>query len=59
MPTSMRDLEGLEAAFDGRDLIVDHFAGDAGIDDSGPGDDLPIAGVDDEDDANDLTIAAR
>ncbi len=54
----VRDLEGLEAAFDSGDhQITDHLARDAGIGDSRPGDDLAIAGVDDENDPHHLSIA--
>ncbi len=52
------NLEGPEAALDSGDhQVAHHLAGDAGIGDGRPGNDLPIAGVDDEDDAHHLAIA--
>lgn len=55
---SVRDLEGLRAAFHRRDHeVTHHFAGDAGIGHGRSGDDLPVAGIDDEQNADHLAIA--
>ena len=55
---AMRDPKGREAELDGRDhKIRHHLAGDAGIGDVRPSDNLPVTGVDHEDDAHHLVIA--
>lgn len=54
----MGHLGRAEAAFDGRDHEVsNHHAGDAGIGDRRPSDDLAVARVEDEEDAYDLPVA--
>lgn len=55
---SIWDLGATEATLDCRDHQDAHnLTGDAGIGDSRPGDDLPVAGINDKDDTNHLAIA--